>query len=282
MDKVIRLNQLYIYPVKSLKGIELDESVVTEKGLLYDRHWMIVNPKGMFITQRQFPQMALLSTHINNDYLVIANQQSGQSIEVPLVPTKPLPKCEATVWKNKCQVLQECDDVGRWLSEQLKTPWPVRLVRMAEGFTRQVDQSEKFGVGDHFVETQFADGVPFLVANQASLDELNRHLEMPVPMNRFRPNMVIEGLEPFEEHKIKSLVNESIRFDLRYPCERCIVTTVDQKLGTKHPLQEPLKTLIKLNPMPNNNNAAAFAENATVTINSLCRLNKGAQFRLIT
>lgn len=281
MNKTIKLSQIVIYPVKSLKGIELDESVVTEKGLLYDRHWMIVNPKGMFITQRQFPQMALLHTHMTNDYLMIINQQSGQSIEVSLKPTESLPGCEATVWKNKCQVLLESEEVGRWLTDQLKTPWPVRLVRMANNFTRKVDQSEKFGVGNHLVETQFADGFPFLIANQASLNELNRQLETPVPMDRFRPNLVIEGLEPFAEHRVKSLTNDKLQFNLRFPCERCIVTTVDQSAGTKHPQQEPLKTLIKLNPMPNNKHAAAFAENATVLIKRSTTLKKGELFNCV-
>ncbi len=259
-----QITQLNVYPVKSLAGISYDAARVTAKGLMYDRHWMLINPKGQFVTQRQLPKLALITTALSDDYLLLSHTDSGSQISVALQYDPDAPLMQARVWQNECQVLDEGEAISAWLTQVTQSPFPLRLVRMAQGFQREVDQSDKLGVDSAAVITEFADGFPFLIANEASLQLLNQHLEQPIPMNRFRPNIVVAGLDPFAEHKVKLLTNREVTFALQFPCERCLVTTIDQSSAHKHPEQEPLRTLRQLNPMPDRINAAAFGENASL------------------
>ncbi|NVJ50569.1 MAG: MOSC N-terminal beta barrel domain-containing protein [Gammaproteobacteria bacterium] len=263
----IVIRELHIYPVKGLKGIAVDQAKLTPFGLEYDRHWMVINPKNQFVTQRQFPQMAKLHTQLTETHLVMSSAES--SISIPLQSHASENSLEsrfsATIWKNSCDVVDEGESVSRWLTQVLQTPWPVRLVRMAKDFVREVDQSDKLSTPDPVVTTEFADGFPILIANQSSLDALNRELASELPMNRFRPNIVVAGLDAFAEHKVTAIApdNDQYRIELQYPCERCVVTTIDQLTGKKAADLEPLKTLIRINPMPNKA-AAAFGQNAKV------------------
>ncbi len=257
------ITEINIYPVKSLAGISCASAMVTEKGFQYDRHWMLINPKGQFVTQRQMPQLALIKTQLESDSLRLSHVESGKELSIAFQISADAERREARVWQNQCQVLDEGDVVADWLTTVTQSPFPLRLVRMAEDFERNVDQSDKLG-SNAVVKTDFADGFPYLITNEESLNKLNQHLSLPIPMNRFRPNIVVSGLEAFSEHKIKALNNSQVEFALQYPCERCIVTTIDQTTAVKHPEQEPLKTLRRLNPMPNTLNAAAFGENASL------------------
>ena len=134
---------------------------------------------------------------------------------------------------------------------------------MAPGFVRPQSQPEKLGKK---TATHFADAAPFLVANESSLDVLNHELETrghnTVPMNRFRPNIVVRGLAPFAEHEIAELSSENYRLGLCHPCERCVVTTIDQATGIKTPDRQPFRTLGEINPMPGTKRSPAFAQNA--------------------
>lgn len=260
MSLTAQITELNIYPVKSLKGIAVDKARVTEKGFAFDRHWMIVNPKGQFLSQRQLPQMAQIETQLTESALVLKHFAMSTELTVAL-DSSPTGSFKARVWKNEVDVLDEGVDASQWLTEALQTAWPVRLVKMASDETRVVDQSEKQMAGKQSVVTEFADGFPYLIANQASLDCLNRRLDKAIPMDRFRPNIVIDSEVAFGEHGWSQLQLRDIIFSLRYPCERCVITTIDQQKATKDVTQEPLRSLIEINPMPGKK-AAAFGENA--------------------
>jgi uncharacterized protein YcbX len=136
---------------------------------------------------------------------------------------------------------------------------------MKSEFSRPQNHAEILG---EETTIDFADAAPFLVASESSLDSLNSALESrslsPVPMNRFRPNIVVQGLQPFLEHELAGLSAERYQLKLRAPCERCVVTTIDQDTAEKDPQRQPFKTLQEINPMPGKEKAPAFAQYATL------------------
>ena len=264
----LKITGLYIYPVKSMHGITLKQAQLTPKGLLNDRLWMVVRANGRFVTQRDIPRLSMVNTELGEKGLVLSMQGHG-STRVPFDLYNG-EQMETRVWRDNCQVIDQGEDISDWLTQALECKDPLRLVRMKPEYTRP--QSHAALMGEE-TTTDFADAAPFLVANEASLERLNSVLESnslrPVPMNRFRPNIVIRGLEPFAEHKLASLSTQGYQLKLCYPCKRCIVTTIDQDTGKKHPHNQPYKTLQSINPMPGNKKGPAFAENAI--------LNRGNQ-----
>ena len=260
----ITITELWVYPVKSLKGIALQEAQLTTAGLAHDRRWMLVDKKGKFMSQRGIPRMALIETALTETHLLL-NCQGQDTLAIPLdcQHLSNQEAGEAKVWKDDVQVLDEGDEAANWLSNFLgKT---VRLVRMAENFERPQSSPDLLGAETH---TYFADAAPLLICNQRSLDTLNEALVAKgfgaVPMNRFRPNIVIDGLPAFQEHTLKTLSQASISLTFCYACERCVMTIIDQSNGTKHPDWEPYRTLTSINPMPSNPKAPAFGENMIV------------------
>lgn len=254
---------LFIYPVKSMQGIALDEATLTAKGLLNDRLWMVVKENGRFVTQRDIPRMALVNTGLDETGLTLSI--AGQdSMHLPFAPYEGQ-MIETKVWGDRCQTIDQGEEISRWLTRALASAEPLRLVRMSRGFERPQNKAEIYGVE---TTTNFADAAPFLVANEASLERLNSVLEAnqidSVPMNRFRPNLVVKGLEPFAEHKLAEMSASHYSFQIRYPCKRCIVTTIDQDTAQKDPQVQPFKTLQIINPMPGREKGPAFAENATL------------------
>ncbi len=224
---------LHIYPVKSCAGLDLSEMKIGPRGPVWDRHWLIVDEHGKFLTQRQLARMALirpklseqglqLSAEHQNDFLISFDRPNGKPVSVE-------------VWKDRCEAFDEGDSVGRWLSDFLDTP--VRLVRQTPGSKRLLPESDH-RPGTH---TSFADSLPFLLTTQSSLEDLNSRLSSPVPMNRFRPNIVISGSEPYAEDKWKLIEINGIQFDVARFTSRCLIVTIDQNTAEKN--QEPLKTL---------------------------------------
>jgi len=252
---------LYIYPVKSMQGIALQQAQLTPRGLRYDRLWMVVRASGRFVTQRDIPRMALVQTGLNGDGVVLSMKGHG-SITIPF-DFDDAESIETRVWGDVCQTVDQGEAVSQWLSAALGSEEPLRLVRMRPGFVRPQNHPEIFGED---TSVDFADAAPFLVANEASLDHLNLVLESrslsPVPMNRFRPNIVVRGLEPFAEHRVAEISSADLRLKFCHPCQRCVVTTIDQDTAFKHPDWQPYKTLRDINPMPGNDRAPAFAQNA--------------------
>jgi uncharacterized protein len=236
---VIRVSGLFTYPVKSCAGLFHDSVALDGRGPLWDRRWMVVDPNGVFLTQRQHPRLAIVHTSLESDDLVL--RVAGKSeVRVPL----RRPEGEARpvrVWHDDCEAWDEGDGAARLLSEHLGTL--VRLVRMTEGFVRPVDPD----YAPRPAQTAFADAFPLLVVSEASLEELNRRLDgrstSPVPMSRFRPNLVLTGGAPFAEDEWTAIRIGEATLDLVKPCGRCTTTRVDQARGVVHDPREPLATL---------------------------------------
>jgi uncharacterized protein YcbX len=259
----MQITALYIYPVKSMRGISLASANLTPQGLDHDRRRMVVRENGRFVTQRDLPQLALIETCLSEDGIELSREGHG-SIQVP---TRPIAgeRMSTKVWGDPCEVIDQGEEISRWLTSALNTEENLRLVCMAPDFIRPQSQAENLGEN---TTTAFADAAPFLVANEASLEVLNHELESrghdTVPMNRFRPNIVVRGLEPFAEHRISDMSSDNYRLKFCHPCQRCVVTTIDQETAARSSNWQPYKTLRDLNPMPGNETAPAFAQNATL------------------
>lgn len=236
----IKLTGLYIYPIKSAAAIAVSEAVVERRGLKGDRRWMVVDDGGKFLTQRRFPQMARIIPTLDSDRLVVtAPEMPTLTISLP-VSDRSLVGSEhrritVEVWGDECEAIAEGEEAQQWFSQFLGIS--CQLVYMPNDSLRPVDSD--YAQEDDFVS--FADGFPFLLTNEASLEDLNGRLEDAILMNRFRPNLVISGASAFAEDNWDSLEIGSNKFHLVKPCARCIITTVDQATGIK--TNEPLQTL---------------------------------------
>jgi len=263
MPSLAKVEQLTIFPVKSLAGISLNEAKLLPTGLEYDRFWMIVDADAKFITQRTHQAMLNISTSIKNDQLTLTHDNSSISVNINSQTKQQTEAFDAIIWKVTCKVLSEAKEVNDWLSEILNEP--VRLVRMLSTFKRPQHKAEFLGESTH---THFADAAPYLVCNKASLDDVNLQLQKldadTVSMTNFRPNIIISGPKAYEEHDIKSLVHPEYVFKHAYPCQRCIMPTIDLKTAKKREDHQPFKLLGQINPMPNTKNAPAFGENASL------------------
>lgn len=247
---MLTVSGLYIYPVKSLGGIAIDSAMVTSRGLQHDRRLMLVDENNCFLTQRVFPVMALLQPTFTDDALVIRHKKNTIT---PLFIPFDLQHGElvrVTVWDDTCDAILFDDRVNRWFSEALGIP--CRLVYMPDSSEREVD---KRYASDREI-TSFSDGYPMLLIGQASLDDLNKRLELPVPMNRFRPSIVFTGGEPFEEDRLAAFSINGIDFKAVKPCARCIMTTINQDNPSIS--KEPLKTLASFR---NKDNKILFGQN---------------------
>lgn len=226
---------LYYYPIKSCAGIRLDAAEVVGTGLRHDRELMIVESgSNEFLTQRELPCMALIRPYIEGARLRLeAPGMSHLEIEMAFEGwSEP-----AKVWKDTVQTVDQGSPVADWLSDFMKTP--VRLVRMAPNYLRQVNQEYALDPADH---VNFADGYQFLIISEESLADLNRRLAEPLPMNRFRPNIVIGGSGlPFAEDYVRRFRLGSVVFQAVKPCARCVITTTNQ--ATTVVGKEPLRTL---------------------------------------
>lgn len=232
---VLTLTEIWIYPIKSLGGIRLTKATVLEKGLAYDRRWMLVDEDGKFLTQRVYPEMALFKLTINNEELIITHTQKLSKHSIPLKPLKANEFKEVTIWDDTVKAFEVSAESSSWFSEMLSIP--CKLVHFPEENVRAVDP--RYASNDENVS--LADGYPFLIIGEASLADLNDKMESPLPMNRFRPNFVFSGGQPFEEDHWKEFTIGSNKFLGVKPCSRCVLTTVDQETAVKG--IEPLRTL---------------------------------------
>ncbi len=227
--KLTAINQ---YPVKSLKGLSLNDAVIDDFGIKNDRRWMLVDTEGEFVTQRKYPVMGSIAveyregrfrfTSINGDRLDVL--VSGFSDPV-----------DTLVWGDAVAALGAGKTVSDWFSGVLGKR--VNLVYMPASSFRQVDRE----YANYRQRVGFADAFPFLLVSEASLIELNERLESPIAMSRFRPNLVVSGCEAYEEDRWKKIRVGDIEFEVVKPCSRCIMTTIDEaslKVG-----KEPLRTL---------------------------------------
>ncbi len=248
MTQII-LSDIFIYPVKSLAGIKVSKWTVNDKGLLHDRKWMLIDNHNQFLSQRRLPKMALIKTEIKNDTLILSTATSG-SISLPLNPENGN-DINTTIWKDQCLAKTTSSEAGQWLSDFLEID--CNLVYQPDNIIRPVDP-------DYAIDTDkvnFPDGFPFLIVSDASLITLNQEMEIPLPMQRFRPNLVISNCESYAEDSWREIQINSINFRLPKACSRCSVPTIDTETAQTN--KEPLTTLSRLRRW---NNKVFFGQNA--------------------
>ena len=235
-----RVTGLYLYPVKSLRGYAVPAAEIDALGFVGDRRFLVVEEHGLFLTQRTVPRMACVATHLAGGMLTLSADGAG-SVSVPIASDPSAPLRTVSVWKSTGLQAEDCGaGVSAWLSSFLG--FTCHLVRLGERYARPVLKA----AGQPGDQVTFADAVPFLLISEASLGDLNQRIQEnqgePVPMNRFRPNLVVDGCAAFTEDDWASIRINGAVFRNAGPCARCIMTTTDQSTGER-PGKEPLKTL---------------------------------------
>jgi uncharacterized protein YcbX len=224
---------LFVYPVKSCRGIALSTARMTERGIAHDREWMIVDEGGRFVTQREVPRLALLVPALSTDALEL-KAPGLSSIAVPLDHRGT--HCNVTVWRDTLPAIDQGDAAAAALSAWIGHP--VRLVRFDPAMRRYCNPDFAGPGGAHH---SFADGYPVLVISEASLADLNGRLSTPLPIDRFRPNLLLSGIDAYDEDHIAQLRIGDVTLNLVKRCTRCQITTTDQATGQVG--VEPLPTL---------------------------------------
>lgn len=249
MSSII-VSSLNIYPIKSCAGIPVSIAVIDRRGFRNDRRWMIVDSTGKFLTQRVLPRLSLVKTSIE-PYSLTVTGPSMAPLDLP-VELSGSPTTEVEVWGDRVQALQAGPEARAWFSQFLGID--CQPVFMPESSSRVVDPQNS----SQERPISFADGFPFLLISEASLEDLNSRLPEPILMNRFRPNIVVRGCDPYAEDSWKSIRIGGVRFQVAKPCARCVTTTVDQAKGTAG--KEPLHTLSLYR---NRNGKVLFGQNLT-------------------
>lgn len=230
------LDEIYIYPIKSLPGIRVRHSVVKEKGLEFDRRMMLTDPSGVFLTQRTLPLLSQFEIEIKDTNLKVRSRiNSNSEFSINLRENKSGEKVLSQVWDDQVETIEFNPDFSNWFSRELSLP--CRLVYFPEQAERITDP-DYVPVKQH---VSLSDGFPFVIIGQESLNDLNKRLTEPVAMNRFRPNFVFSGGYPFQEDEFKTIKIGASVFKGVKPCSRCVFTTVDQVTGKAG--KEPLQTL---------------------------------------
>ncbi len=236
------LDAITVYPVKSLRGVAVQEAEVEPWGLAGDRRWMVADGNGRYLTQRELPGMARIAAAPAGDggiVLSVPGTSPGE-MRVPM-PEADSPTVEVVVWRDRVRAQPAGRDADAWLSDALGRA--CRLVHMGDpAAARPVDPA----YGQPADRVSFADGFPLLGMNRASLDDLNARLAQPVPMARFRPNLVVSGAAPWAEDRWRLLRvggAGGVAFRAVKLCARCVIVTTDQETGARPRDREPLRTL---------------------------------------
>ncbi|WP_322007230.1 MOSC domain-containing protein [Paraburkholderia tropica] len=278
------IRALFVYPVKSCGAIALDHAQLETQGLAWDRHWMVVDANGRFVSQREYASMARIVPVFAQDGVQLSMDGVSGGLHLPFAPRGDEARVQATVWGDIFEALDEGDEAAQWFTRALGVP--VRLVRFAHDVTRLA--SKKWTL-DQDAPTQFADGFPILVTSESSLAELNARLAAKgapaLPMSRFRPNIVVDGGEAFDEDFIDTLSiededgGEAVVLRFVKPCARCPITTIDQLSGERDAQwpAEPLDTLQTFRADARVDGGLTFGQNATVLAGAGKRLAVGAQ-----
>lgn len=265
-----QLDALNIFPVKSCRGIALQSARVCATGLEDDRHWMLVRPNGRFVTQRELPRLALIHTAV---------EAQGLRLQAAGMPELVVPRDLAgesravTVWKFTGGGIDCGDAAADWFTKFIETP--LRLMRFD---TSQPRECNREWTGETRAITEFADGYPVLIISRASLADLNSRLPKALPMERFRPNVVIEGVGAYDEDRMHELSTDEVTLRIVKPCTRCSITTTDPQAGAVDGV-EPLVTLKKYR-FDRELSGVCFGQNAIVTRGVGATLRLGQEFRL--
>jgi len=260
------LSDIFVYPVKSLSGIKVSTWQVNDKGLLHDRKWMLIDNNNQFLSQRRLPKMALIKTQLTETELILSTATSG-SISLSLFPLNGS-EIISTIWSDQCLAKTISKAANQWLSDFLGIE--CKLVYQPDSVTRPVDPNYA-NAND---KVNFADGFPFLITSEASLNSLNQAMELDLPMQRFRPNLVISQCESYAEDSWRQISINNINFRLPKPCSRCSVPTINTETAETN--KEPLTTLSRLRKW---NNSVYFGQNALhdnsgeLSINSVVKIN---------
>lgn len=255
------LSEIYIYPIKSLAGIAVKQWPVIEKGLLYDRQWMLVDHKNIFLSQRQLPRMALIKIAITEHELILTAPQM-QTITVPLQNNEEGERLSVQIWNDTCMGRCISLEIDEWFSEFLKIP--CRLVYQPNDVIRPVDPHYAVATD----KVNFSDGFPFLIISEASLTALNQAMGLELSMQRFRPNLVISACEAYAEDSWRQICIGDIGFRLPKPCSRCAVPSIDPETAEKS--KEPLATLNRLRKWQNK---VYFGQNALHNEQGILNIN---------
>jgi uncharacterized protein YcbX len=242
------LSEIWCYPVKSCAGIPLERAKVGPRGIHLDRHWMLINQDGRFVSQRQLPRMALIRPRF---------VEEGLRLEAPGISALEIGEdahCGRTVsvqvWRDRCAAMEVGDAANAWFSSLLGET--VRLVFLPAGERRTVDQDCASATD----EVGFADGFPFLLIGRASLDDLAGRMGCALDIRRFRPNLVVTGSAPYAEDTWSRVRIGGLSFRVAKPCSRCAVTTVNPDLG-----ERDLDTLGALRTYRQRENRVYFGQN---------------------
>lgn len=226
--------EIWIYPIKSLKGISLTKSQASLDGLKYDRQWMLVDEDGKFVSQRTFPKMSQIKVQIEDGGYIECHADQFGSIRFH--ESEYLPEVySGSIWKSDVKIQEVNLDVSNWFSKVLEQN--VRLVKMGEN-TKRKRYSHK--LNENFT-TIFADGYPFLFLSKASVDFLNNKLTEPVLADRFRANIILDDCEAHAEDNLSDFKIGTVSFRNAKPCVRCTLINTDQETAERG--KEPLATL---------------------------------------
>ena len=230
-----RIASLHVYPVKSCRGTDVKDARVAATGLEWDRRWMIVDSHDRFVSQRERPHLTAIVPSVGGGRLRLTTDN-----QPPLVidPQHDGPRRHVRIWKHDVVGVDAGEDASDWLLALLGEP--MRLVRVVDTELRDANP-EYAGPGPNPVT--FTDGYPILMISRASLEDLNRRLPAPLPMNRFRPNIVIEGVAAYTEDAMTVFRFGRVAIRGVKLCTRCVITTTDQHTGARNAQQEPLRTL---------------------------------------
>ncbi len=247
---MLTVSELFIYPIKSMGGISVSTAKISDRGTDFDRRWMLVDENNRFITQREVPSMALLQVELTAEGLKVYHKKNINSIiNIPALPATE-EKIIVEIFDDSCTAILVSEIADKWFSQALSIT--CRLVYMPDSTRRLVDKT----YANNNEIAAFSDGYPFLIIGQSSLDDLNKRLADPLPMNRFRPNIVFTGGLPYEEDIMMHFTINSVDFFGVKLCARCTITTVDQYDASKS--VEPLRTLASYR---QKNNKIYFGQN---------------------
>jgi uncharacterized protein len=266
MDAIATVADLFVYPLKSARAIACPRVRVRATGFEWDRHWMLINAQGVFLSQRTHPQLACIVPQIAGEELLL-HAPGLALLRLPRTCTGE--RLPVRVHQDRCIGLDEGSPAAEWASRIAGEP--ARLVRIPAHIERQANPAF---AGSAFAPMGFADGFPVLVCNQASLEDLNTRLPEGIPMERFRPNVVLQGLPPFAEDRIDTLDFGEVTLRLVKPCSRCTIPSVDQQSGRPGIDPTPVLRQFRFNKALR---GVTFGENAVIVSGADAQIERGAE-----
>lgn len=266
------VSHIYIYPIKSLGGIQLLNALVEPEGLKYDRRWMLVDDEGCFLSQRSLPQLCLFDVSMDNQTIFITHRNFPNNEISFSIHAFSEENIQVKIWDDEVEANLVDATIDKWFSNILKTN--CRLVRHSTSTKRKVDnQFALKGDESDSYRTGFSDGFPILIIGEKSLDDLNDKLQNKIQMNRFRPNIVFSGGNAFDEDNFGEIEIGSSKMKVVKPCSRCVMTTIDQHTSSRG--NEPLQTLSTYR---KTNNKIHFGQNVLVV--SVGEIKVGDEIRI--